>query len=178
MSSNDDDGQLGLVLAIVSGLLAGVVCLVTGLAIRQAGIAATMSVATQVVRRVAVPATATPDAAGAAQAASDAAGVKVEYGVVSFYFSSGKAELAGGAEDALRELVKGARAGRKLVVSGFHDAGGGAARNAALAGLRATAVRDALKEAGVPAEQIEVRQPEAVEGGHGAEARRVEVAVQ
>ena len=107
------------------------------------------------------------------------ASVTVEYGVVKFYFASGQSDLAVGASDALAGLIKGASGGRKLVISGFHDATGDAAKNAALARLRALAVRDALTAAGVPEQQIELKQPEAMAAsGSDAEARRVEVSLQ
>lgn len=46
--------------------------------------------------------------ADAAQAASDAASVKVEQGIVKFYFASGKADPAPGAGQALADMVGGA----------------------------------------------------------------------
>ncbi|MES2402305.1 MAG: OmpA family protein [Pseudomonadota bacterium] len=181
MFSQDDDGQQGLVLTVVFGLVALVIALVIGLAIYNAGQGATVPNAAP----VAAPAPAAPvpvapvDAASAALAASDAASVKVEFGVVKFYFASGKAELAAGAGDALADLVKGAIAGRKLVISGFHDSTGDAVKNAALAKQRAVAVREALRAAGVSEQQIELKKPEQLEGsGNNAEARRVEVALQ
>jgi outer membrane protein OmpA-like peptidoglycan-associated protein len=117
--------------------------------------------------------------AGAALAASDAASVTVENGVVKFYFASGKADLAAGASEALADLVKGAQGGRKLVISGFHDDTGNAAQNAELAKQRAMAVQASLKASGVNESQIELKKPEQTAGaGSNAEARRVEVALQ
>jgi outer membrane protein OmpA-like peptidoglycan-associated protein len=114
-----------------------------------------------------------------AQATSDAAGVKVEQGVVKFYFASGKADLAAGASQALADLVKGAQAGRKLVISGFHDARGDPARNAELAKRRALAVRDVLLRSGAGESQIEIKKPEQITAsGSDAEARRVEISLQ
>lgn len=98
--------------------------------------------------------------ADAAQAASDAASVKVEQGIVKFYFASGKADPAPGAGQALADMVRGPQSGCKLVISGFHDATGNVAKNAALARQRALAVRDALKALGVAEQQIEIRKPE------------------
>lgn len=116
----------------------------------------------------------------AAQAALDAASVKVEQGVVKFYFAFGKADLAPGAGQALAEMVKAAQAGRKLVISGFHDTVGDPVKNAALARRRALAVRDTLKALGVAAQQIEIKNPEPMtgSGGSDAEARRVEISLQ
>lgn len=180
--SQDDDGQQGLVLAIVFGLVALVIALVIGLGIYKAN-GAMAGGAVKTATAMPVPAAAAggqaPTAADAAQAAADAASVKVENGIVKFYFASGKADLAAGANDALADIIKGANAGRKLVVSGFHDATGGAAKNAELAKQRAMAVSDALKAAGVKADQIELKKPEEMLAtGSNAEARRVEVSLQ
>ncbi len=111
--------------------------------------------------------------------AADAASIKVEGGVVKFYFASAKAELASGANAALADVAKGVAAGKKAVVSGYTDASGDAAKNEELAKQRAFAVRDALKTAGVAEDKIELKKPEVITaGGAMAEARRVEVALQ
>ena len=118
-------------------------------------------------------------AADAALAASDAASVTVEQGIVKFYFAPGKADLAPGAGQALADMVKGASSGRKLVISGFHDATGDAARNSALARQRALAVRNALTALGVAGQQIEIKKPEpTASSGSSADARRVEISLQ
>lgn len=117
------------------------------------------------------------EAASAAEAASDAASVTVENGVVKFYFASGRAVLAAGAGEAMAGLIKRAD-GRKLVISGFHDATGNAAGNAALARMRSLAVQDALKAAGVSPQQIELAKAHPAAGsGSDAEARRVEISL-
>jgi len=118
---------------------------------------------------------AAPLVAGDASRAS----VVVQKGVVKFYFATGKAELAAGAKQALASIVAGAAAGKKVVVSGFHDSTGNAARNAALAKQRAFAVRDALVALGVPGNKIELKKPVKTEAsGANDEARRVEVSLQ
>jgi K(+)-stimulated pyrophosphate-energized sodium pump len=115
-------------------------------------------------------------AAAAAAAAADAASIKVEGGVVKFYFATGKAELAGGAPQALADIIKGVGEGKKAVISGYADATGNAEQNAELAKQRAFAVRDALKTLGVAEDKIELKKPETITGtGNAAEARRVEV---
>jgi len=116
--------------------------------------------------------------AAAAQAAADAASIKVEGGVVKFYFATGKAEVPNGAAAALASVITGVAEGRKALVSGFHDATGDAAMNAELAKQRAIAVRDALKAGGVDEGKVELRKPEQINAGMGAEARRVEVTLQ
>ena len=176
MSSQDDDGQQGLVLWVVFGLVALVIALVVGVSVYQRGkMAATPKTAVAAATTV-LPAN---DVSTAAQNAMDAASVKVENGVVKFYFASGKSDLATGANDALTDVIKGAKEGKKLVISGYHDATGSAAKNAELAKLRAFAVRDALKVSGVTDDKIELKKPEELKAtGSNAEARRVEVALQ
>jgi K(+)-stimulated pyrophosphate-energized sodium pump len=126
------------------------------------------------------PAAAAPvGAATMASQATDAASFRVENGVVKFYFASAKAELASGSEAALADVAKAVAAGKRAVVSGYHDASGDPALNAELARQRAVAVRDALKAAGVPEDKVELKKPEqTIAGGPAAEARRVEVVVQ
>jgi K(+)-stimulated pyrophosphate-energized sodium pump len=115
----------------------------------------------------------------AAKAAADSASIKIENGVVKFYFASGKSAVGADAVPALVDVAKGVQAGQKAVVSGFHDATGDPAKNAELAKQRAFAVRDALKAAGVPEGKIELKKPEVLTGsGDNAEARRVEVVLQ
>jgi outer membrane protein OmpA-like peptidoglycan-associated protein len=192
MFSQDDEGQQGLVLAVVLGLIAFVLTLVIGISLHRlnrgqppatppvsataVAVAAPAPVSSAPLRPARSHAITPPVSQAASQAASDAATVMVEQGVVRFYFASGKADLAAGAGDALGDVVKAAKAGRTLVISGFHDATGDAAKNAALARQRAVAVRDALKAAGVPERQIELKKPEQLAGGgSNAEARRVEI---
>ena len=104
--------------------------------------------------------------------------VVVETGLVKFYFASGMADLPAAALDALSESVAAAKAGKRLVISGFHDASGDAAFNAELAKQRAEAVRDVLVGAGVVDASIELKKPEQTTGsGNAAEARRVEVMI-
>jgi outer membrane protein OmpA-like peptidoglycan-associated protein len=100
----------------------------------------------------------------------------VEPGLVKFYFESGKTDLAGGAADALVDVVKGVAGGKTAVVSGYHDATGDPAANEELAKQRAFKVRDTLKSIGVPDDKIVLKKPEVLTGtGPNAEARRVEV---
>ena len=109
----------------------------------------------------------------------DDASVVVENGIVKFYFATGKADLAQGAEEALQDVLAGVKEGRKAVVSGFHDKTGNAAQNEELSKQRAFSVRDALLAMGVPEAQIELRKPTETEGsGVNTEARRVEVVLE
>jgi outer membrane protein OmpA-like peptidoglycan-associated protein len=162
MSSQADESQ-GFVLGVVFGVIALVLTLVIGLTIHQTN------------KRHA----AKPVAMAAMVGAADAASVVVENGVVKFYFASGKADLAPGAKEALAAVVAGAAGGKKVVISGFHDATGSAEVNAELAKLRAMAVRSDLLESGVAQDLIELKKPEAtLATGSNAEARRVEVTLQ
>jgi len=181
MFSQDDDSQQRVALFLVFGLVALVVASVLVFGVYKRGTFANNDSAAA--PAVLVPGQAAPALLPAstsmAQAASDAASVKVEQGVVKFYFASDKADLAAGALEALADVVKGAQAGRKLVISGFHDLTGNADQNAELARRRALVVRDALTAAGVAESQIELKKPEQVNGaGSDAEARRVEISLQ
>lgn len=181
MATPTDDGQqrfaLGLVFAIVTLVVAAVI---GGAIASRGGRTAKPVVAAPAPVVVAVPAAAVGAAPLSAQAAADAASVLVENGVVKFYFATGKAELAAGASEALVDVIKGAKSGRKVVIAGFHDAQGNAQSNAELAKQRAFAVRDVLKAAGVPDSNIQLEKPAQMEtsGGSDAEARRVEIALQ
>jgi outer membrane protein OmpA-like peptidoglycan-associated protein len=165
MSSQDDEPEF----RVLAFVLMAAVTLAVGLAV---GIGIQKSRGTG--------AAAAPAAAAAAVAApiGDDASVVVENGVVKFYFASGKADLAAGALDALGEAIAAGKAGKKLVLSGFHDATGDPAFNAELAKKRALVVRDALVGAGVREAAMELKKPEQTTGsGNNAEARRVEVVI-
>ncbi len=165
MSSEDDENQ-GRVLGLVFGVIALVIALVIGVVVHQTG-----------KQRAAKAAAAAPVAVAMLDA--NGASVVVENGVVKFFFATGKADLAAGANDALATIVTGTASGQKAVVSGFHDATGDAALNAELAKQRAFAVRDALAALGVAADSIELKKPEeTLASGSNDQARRVEVTLQ
>lgn len=182
MSSPSDDEQLGLVLGLVFSLVVLVIGFVLAVVLARPLPAAQVGVtvgATLPAAAVAPPAVVPPAPAPSAQAMSDAASITVEYGVVKFYFASGKAELAPGASEALVDVIRAAKGGKKVVIAGFHDSKGDAAVNIELARKRAMAVREALKEAGVAESQITLQKPEQTAGsGNDAEARRVEITLQ
>ncbi len=175
MSSSDDDSQQRFALGFLFALIALVISAVVGtVVVKRVG---TSGAAKPAATAVASSAPAAP-AADVAAAVADEASVRVENGVVKFYFATAKADLAGGANEALADVVKGVAEGKKAVVSGFHDATGDAALNAELAKQRAFAVRDALKALGVAEDKIELKKPEeTTASGSNAEARRVEVAL-
>ena len=72
-----------------------------------------------------------------------------------------------------------AKAGKKLVLSGYHDSTGDPAKNAELAKQRAFAVRDALVAEGVAESSIDLKKPEIMPDskGNDPEARRVDVKI-
>ena len=191
MSSQDEEQEGRIVAAVLIAALVLAVGLVVGVAIQKArsfGAKKAAPAAAAVVAPAADAHAAAPAAAPAADAAAatpaaaaagkDDASVVVENGVVKFYFASGKSDLAPGAVEALADAIAAGKAGKKLVISGFHDSTGDPAKNAELAKLRAFAVRDALKGAGVAESGIELKKPETATGtGNNAEARRVEVMI-
>ena len=208
MFSQDDDSH-GWILGVVFGIVALVIALAIGVGIYQKnlkiksattsaalqtyntpataknGAIAASAVAASAAGATAAGATAATSSAtdaamlNAAQVAADAASVKVENGVVKFYFASGKTAVAAGGNEALADVVKAVAGGKKAVVSGFNDPTGDAAKNAELSKQRAFAVRDALKALGVADDKIELKKPEnTTAAGSNAEARRVEVSIQ
>ncbi len=195
MSSDDNDHQ-GVVWAVLIGVILLAVSLAIGMGLYRTGqgAAGSAGAATAVAAgpgaggtaasadgAAAAPAAATSDAAPgstAAAAATDGASVRVDDGVVKFYFASGSAELAAGAQEALADIVKGVAAGQTAVISGYHDTTGDPARNEELAKQRAFAVRDALRALGIGEDKLELEKPAVTtDAGHTAEARRVEVSL-
>ncbi|MDG5976304.1 OmpA/MotB domain-containing protein [Hydrogenophaga taeniospiralis CCUG 15921] len=192
MSSQDNDQDALVVAAVLIAAIVLVLGVAVGVAMGQvrgasAATVAEEGAATPVASSAAAtapvaaaPAAVTPPAPEPAPVAPrhDDASVVVENGVVKFYFASGQADLAPGALDALEDAIAAAKAGKRLVLSGFHDATGDPVTNAALAKRRALAVRDALVGAGVSTMALELKKPEESTGsGNDAEARRVEVTI-
>ena len=95
------------------------------------------------------------------------------------YFEVGSAAIgADGSKTigAAADMIK--KDGLKVAVTGYTDKTGDVAKNEELAKSRASAVRDALKAAGVAEASVEMKPPMFVEAGAGgsdAEARRVEI---
>lgn len=195
MSSQDDNQDQRVVTIVVIGAVLLAIGLALGVGIHQSR-KASMIAATSATRPgslSAVNAGAAPTfgpgstiAVGEASAVPAAASpealnqprVVVDSGVVTFYFATGKTDLAPGAREALADAIAAAQAGKNLTISGFHDATGDAAINAELAKNRAMSVRDALVNAGVPADNLELMKPEQSTGtGNDAQARRVEVRI-
>ncbi|MBS7778663.1 OmpA family protein [Acidovorax sp. CCYZU-2555] len=162
MSSNsDDDSQQRFALGLVFALIALIVSTVVG---------------TVVYQRVLKAPTAATGAVVPAVLIVEEALVRVENGVVKFYFATGKADVAIGGNVALADVVRGVANGKRARISGFHDATGDAAVNAELAKQRALAVQATLLTLGVDQNMVELSKPEqTLAGGSNAEARRVEV---
>ena len=204
MSTQHDDNQgvvwtvlIGVVLLAISlaigfglyrtGKGAAPTTAVAGASTGVAGGAAPGAVGTASADGAAGTATGVAAAGGAAPAstadmttaAADGPSIRVENGVVKFYFASGSADLAPGAADALGDVVKGVAAGQTAVISGYHDTTGDPAQNEELAKQRALAVRDALKALGIGDDKLDLKKPEVTTAtGSNAEARRVEVSLQ
>ena len=167
-NSSDDDSQQRFALGFLFALIALVVSTVVGTVVYKRGI----SHAPKAEAAVSAPsATNVP-----VVVVEEAARVIVENGVVKFYFVSGKAEVAAGANEALSDVVKGVAEGKRAVISGFHDATGSAEINAELAKQRAQAVQAALVALGVAEDKVELKKPEQSQAvGSNAEARRGEM---
>ena len=99
-------------------------------------------------------------------------------------YCCGSAEVGSAAIGADSSKTIGAAAdmirmdGVKVALTGYTDKTGDVAKNEELAKSRASAVRDALKAAGVAEASVEMKPPMFVEtgaGGNDAEARRVEI---
>ena len=167
-SSNDNDEQQRFALGFLFALIALVVATVVGVVVYKRAIQPARAPAP------AVAVVAAPEAASLPLA--DAARIKIENGVVKFYFATGKSDVAAGANEALADVAKGVASGKKALVSGYHDTTGDLATNEELAKQRAISVRVVLITLGVPEAKVELKKPEAMTGsGDNAEARRVEV---
>ena len=147
--SDQDNEERGIVLAVLAGIILLAISLAIGVALHHtskgasgarttasgatagtaglAGAAGAGGAAAGLAAGATAPAGGAPaTATGSASAAvvADGPSVRVENGVVKFYFGSGSADLAPGAAEALGDVVKGVAAGKKAVISGYHDATG------------------------------------------------------
>ena len=169
----DDDSQQNFILAFVLGLIALVILFVIGIVLHTQGQKARAAAGTATLPPGAMVAVVTETVA---VVIPEGASIRVEGGTVNFFFAPGSADLAPGAARALAVVIQGVQAGRKAVVSGFHDTTGDPALNEQLALKRAETVRDVLIGLGVPADKVDVQKPAATTGtGTDAQARRVEV---
>ena len=120
------------------------------------------------------------EASAPAPVAADNARVVYENGVATFFFATGKNDVAEGAQTIVADVINAGKDGKKLVVSGFADSTGNAAANEELSKQRALAVQAFFEAQGVNAANIELRKPESTTGavGNDVEGRRVEVKVE
>ena len=180
---SDSNEQERVVLCLLLSILVLLIGGVLGLGVlkaKGATVSTTAGVSASASALTNSAAVAAPDNAGVAQVALSAsdASVVVDANSVAFYFATGSAELASGAGAALGDAVAAAKAGRFVVLSGFHDETGDAAFNAELAKRRAMAVRASLLMAGAPEDRVVMREPEVLTGtGSNAQARRVDVVI-
>lgn len=102
--------------------------------------------------------------------------VVFENGRLSFYFATGKAQVAGNAKEKANDILEAAKQGKKIGISGYTDSTGNAAANEKLAKERAQAVRLFLIANGVPQLQLELIKPQDTTGAEGKdqEGRRVD----
>lgn len=178
-TATDDDSQQRFALGLVFVLIALIVATTIGAAVYHYGLpgndadaAGTASTAP------AAPATGVAVITETVVAVvPEGASVRVEGGVVKFYFATGSADIAPGAAEALALVLQGVQNGRKAVISGYHDTTGDPAKNEELAKQRAITVRDVLVGLGVPQDRVTLEKPAVAVGGQGdnAAARRVEV---
>ncbi len=97
------------------------------------------------------------------------------------YFPTSVSALPEDASTTLAEIIDWAKNNptAKVVISGFHDPRGDKAFNIMLSKNRAQSVADYIVSMGVPAENVEMREPQNVEGdGSLKEARRAEVSIE
>ena len=170
MNNDDEDNYTQRNLLIFIGVLVGLVT--TAIVVWAAWLGLNGGAAAE----ASAPAAASAVAVAPLELKDDESKVVVENGVVKFYFAVGKADLAQGADEALKDVIAGVKEGKKALVSGYHDSTGTAAVNEEVAKKRAFAVKEALVRLGVAEDQIELVKPQVSEGtGANAEARRVEV---
>jgi outer membrane protein OmpA-like peptidoglycan-associated protein len=167
MSQDQDQGsKAGVVVAFAVIAVALVVAL--GMALRQS------------FKSAAAPVVA---AAVQASAAAEPAEQLVDLSptgeaLATVYFGSGQSAVDAAGDAALAKVIEALAggAGKKVLLSGYHDTTGDPAHNAELAKERAKAVRAALVAKGVPLAQVLLRKPEVTAGGGSdQEARRVEI---
>ena len=123
----------------------------------------------------AAPAAGAAPAAPAAPAASaSAAGLPLQV-----FFATGQRDLDDQAKVTTAAAIDYLKqnSNTKVVLAGFVDSTGNAAANEELAKHRAQAVRDVLTQGGVAADRIDMRKPEVITAGQGADsqARRVDI---
>ncbi|HEY9067281.1 MAG TPA: OmpA family protein [Burkholderiaceae bacterium] len=175
MNDQVDDAQnfalmavAAVVAIVIAGVLAVAISVLRGGAATKAAVAGASAVA---ISKASALTTTTTTAAGTSVPELGAADGRV-------YFEVASDALPADAQTELGRIADAARAdpGKVVLISGFHDESGDAAKNAELAKNRAFAVRHALEADGVPRERLVMDKPRVTLGGGDArEARRVEM---
>ncbi len=170
-TDNDDAVPLALFLAagVAAAVIAGVIAIAVFVKPKTADEAAPP------------PALAATPAAAPEPVAAAPVGAAPADTAESLYFPVGSADLPADASEKLARIADAARAnaGSSVLISGYHDASGSAAKNAELAKLRAMAVRHALEANGVAPDSLKMSKPVETTGGSDPiEARRVEMRLQ
>jgi outer membrane protein OmpA-like peptidoglycan-associated protein len=180
MNEQNDDAQ-NFALMVLAAVVALVIAAVLALAISASGGARGGAAAKAgAAAASAVAGTASGAATGESSTAADAGAAVPELGAADgrVYFDVGSDALTSDAQAELARVADAARAeaGKVVLISGFHDESGDAAKNAELAKNRALAVRRALEASGVAHERLVMDKPRVTLGGADArEARRVEM---
>lgn len=176
--STDNDDSVPLALFLAAGTAAAVIAGVIALAVfskPKTVVAPAISPAAVVnaMLSAAVDATLTPPPAAIVTETATVAEI--------LYFAVGSADLPADASAKLARLADAARASTvtSVQISGYHDASGGAAKNAELAKQRALAVRHALEANGVSPDRLQMSKPVETTGGTDPkDAHRVEMRLQ
>jgi outer membrane protein OmpA-like peptidoglycan-associated protein len=171
--STDNDDAVPLALFLAAGVAAAVIAGVIAIAVFAKPKAVT---------EPALAVAAAPMVAPAPEPVAAAAVVAVPANAAeNLYFAVGSADLPSDSSEKLARVADAARAnaGTSVLISGYHDATGSAAKNAELAKLRAVAVRHALEANGVAPDRLQMSKPVETTGGTDPkEARRVEMRLQ
>jgi outer membrane protein OmpA-like peptidoglycan-associated protein len=176
--STDNDDAVPLAMFLAAGVAAAVIAGVIAIAVFAKPRAVTEPAPAVAVKApAAAPAPApTPEPVAASPVAVMPASV-----AENLYFAVGSADLPADSSEKLARVADAARAnaGTSVLISGYHDATGSAAKNAELAKLRAVAVRHALEANGVAPDRLQMSKPVETTGGTDPkEARRVEMRLQ
>ena len=171
--STDNDDAVPLAMFLAAGVAAAVIAGVIAVAVFAKPKAIAAPAAAPAALVATVP---TAQAVAAAPAAVVPANT-----AESLYFAVGSADLPSDSNEKLARVADAVRAnaGTSVLISGYHDATGIAAKNAELAKLRAVAVRHALEANGVAPDRLQMSKPVETTGGTDPkEARRVEMRLQ
>lgn len=176
--STDNDNTVPLAMFLAAGVVAAVIAGVIAVAVSNLAASAARPTMPAAAVVDALPSPKTVREVSAAAAAAAAVTPVEPTGAETLYFAVGSPDLPADASEKLVRMADLARAnvGTSVVISGYHDATGGAAQNAELARRRAAKVRHALEADGVAPERLQMSKPvETTAGTDPKDARRVEI---